>query len=108
MSVSVFCRVIFWGNDKTATFASSSVDSFYDINELLLVLNGPVDFVVVTCSQVNHYVLVSVKEHYCAGVVQFVHLVEVGYLKREIHVNVENLIYIMLVSKHRSLEIAEM
>ena len=43
-------------------------------------MNGPVDLVVVTGSQIDHNVLVSEEEHHRAWVVQLVHLVEVWYL----------------------------
>jgi hypothetical protein len=40
----------------------------------LLVINGPVNFVVVTSTQVNHNVFVSVEEHDSDWIVEFVHL----------------------------------
>ena len=72
--VSIFCRVIFRRDDQTATLSCAAIDGFYIINhddvinlknltnnvdKLLLVLNGPVDFVVVTRTQIDHNVLVS-------------------------------------------------
>ena len=83
LSVSVLGRIIFGGYDKTAAFARTSVHSFYDVDEFLLVLNGPVYFVVVTRSQVNHYVFVSVEEHDSAWIIELVHFVEVRNLKEK-------------------------
>ena len=48
----------------------------------MLVVEGPGDFVIVSCAEINHDVLVSEKEHHGAGVVQLVHVVEVWYLQR--------------------------
>ena len=46
-------------------------------NHYLLVLHGPVYFVVVTGAQIDHDVLVAKEEHNRAGVIQLVHFVEV-------------------------------
>ena len=35
-----------------------------------------------TCAKINHYVLVTIEEHHCTWVVQFVHFVEVRNLER--------------------------
>ena len=51
------------------------------VTHLLLVVESPGDFVVVTCAEVDHDVLVAEKEHHGAGVVQLVHVVEVGHLR---------------------------
>jgi hypothetical protein len=45
------------------TFARSTVDGLDDVDELLLVVERPCDFVVVARAQVDHNVLVSVEEH---------------------------------------------
>ncbi len=81
--VTVFCGVVFWWNDETAALASPSVDSFDDIRHLLAVLNGPIYFVIVACSQINHDVLVAKEEHDGAWIIQFVHFVEIWNVQKE-------------------------
>lgn len=75
--VPVFCRIVFRGYNKSSSFPSSPVNGFDDINELLLVGQGKVDLVVITCSQINLHVFVSVEKHHGNGVVELVHCVEV-------------------------------
>lgn len=40
------------------TFPCSSVNGFHDVNQLLLVIHGPVYLVVVAGAQIDHHVLV--------------------------------------------------
>ena len=79
--VPVLCRVVLWRDDETAPLSRSSVDGLDNIDHLLLVVDGPVDLVVVPRPQVDHDVLVPVEEHDGARVVELVHCVEVGHLK---------------------------
>ena len=72
--------VVLGAHDKTASLLGSSVDSLKDVDELLLVLQHPLDLVVVTGTQIDHHVLVAEEEHERARVVQLVHLVKVGHL----------------------------
>ena len=58
--VSVFGWVILGRHDQTSSLPGSPVDSLHDVNQLLLVLHGPVDLVIVTSSQVDHDVFVSI------------------------------------------------
>ncbi|CAN8008174.1 unnamed protein product, partial [Ixodes pacificus] len=83
-SVAVLCRVVLGGDDQTSALACPPVHGLYDVHHLLLVLQGPVDLVVVARAQVDHDVLVAEEEHDRAWVVQFVHLVEVRHL-RDVH-----------------------
>lgn len=53
-----------------------------DVDELLLVVQHPVQFVVVSGTEIAHDVFVAEEEHDCAGVVQLVHCVEIGDLQR--------------------------
>ena len=50
------------------TFARTSVNCLYYINELLLILDRPVYFVVVSSSQINHDMLVAKEEHHLKSV----------------------------------------
>ena len=73
-------KITFRTDNQTATLLCPSVDSLYNINELLLVLQDPVQFVVVAGAKVAHHVLIPEEEHKGHWVVQLVHLFEVGYL----------------------------
>ncbi len=79
-SVSVLCGVIFGRHNKTSSLPGSPVHGLDNVDHLLLVLHGPVDLVVIAGAQIDHDVLVPEEEHDRAGVVQLVHLVEVGHL----------------------------
>ena len=74
------CRVILRADDETASLLRTTVDGLDNVDELLLVLQHPLDLVVVARAQVDHHVLVSEEEHEGALVVELVHLVEVGHL----------------------------
>lgn len=78
--VSVSGRVVLWTHDQTSAFLGSSVDGLDDIDQLLLVLQHPVQLVVVSGSEIAHHVFVAEEEHDGHGIVQLVHLVEVGHL----------------------------
>ena len=78
-SIAIFCRIVFRGNDKTTALARPTEQGFHNVDKLLLVFHGPVNFVVVTRSQINHDVLVTVEEHYSAWIIQLVHFVEVRH-----------------------------
>lgn len=49
-------------------------------SHLLLVVKCPRYLVVVTGAEIDHDVLVSEEEHHRAGVIELVHIVEVGHL----------------------------
>jgi hypothetical protein len=78
--VSVSGRVILGTHNQTSTLLGSSVDGLDDINQLLLVLQNPVQLVVVSCSEITHHVFVAEEEHDGHGIVELVHLVEIGDL----------------------------
>ena len=69
-----------WADHQTSSLLGAAIDGLEDIDELLLVLQDPIELVVVAGSEIAHDVLVAEKEHDGAGVVQLVHLVEVGDL----------------------------
>ena len=56
--ISVFSRVILGRHNQPPPLPSAPVHGLYDVDQLLLVLHGPVDLVIVTGAQVNHDVLV--------------------------------------------------
>lgn len=80
-SVLVFSGVVLGCNDQSLSLASPPVDDLEDVYELLLVLHGPIDLVVVTSAEIDHHVLVSEEEHERDGIVEFVHGVEVRNLR---------------------------
>ena len=80
VSVAVLCAVVFRRYDQPSPFPRSAINSFDYINHLLLVIECPIDLIVVTGTQVHHNVLVSEEEHHRAGIVQLVHGVEVWNL----------------------------
>jgi hypothetical protein len=59
----------------------SNANDFDDVDQLLLVIEAPVDVVVVARAEIHHEVFVAVEEHDSDGVVQLVHLVEVRDLR---------------------------
>jgi hypothetical protein len=78
--VSVSGRVILGTHDQTSTLLCTSVDGLDDINQLLLILQDPVQLVIVSRSEITHHVFVAEEEHDGHGIVELVHLVEVGDL----------------------------
>lgn len=74
------CRIILGADNQTATLLRTAIDRFYNVDELLFVLQNPLDLVVVASAQIDHHVFVSEEKHEGAFVVQLVHLVEVGHL----------------------------
>ena len=75
--VAVLGGVVLWSDHQTAAFPGAPVNSLHDVDELLLVLQGPVDLVVVSCPEIDHDVLVPEEEHHRRRVVQLVHGVEI-------------------------------
>jgi hypothetical protein len=77
--VSISGRVVLRANDQTTTLLRALVDGLNNINQLLLILQDPVQLVVVTSSKIAHHVFVAEEEHDCHRVVELVHLLEVGH-----------------------------
>jgi uncharacterized 2Fe-2S/4Fe-4S cluster protein (DUF4445 family) len=67
-------------NNQTSTLLGTSIDCLNNINQLLFILQHPVQLVVVSCAKITHHVLVAEEEHKRDGIVKFVHLVEVRNL----------------------------
>jgi hypothetical protein len=78
--VSVSGRVVLRTHDQSSTLLGSSVDGLDDVNQLLFVLQDPVQLVVVSGSEITHHVFVAEKEHDGHWIVELVHLIEVGHL----------------------------
>jgi hypothetical protein len=67
--VPITCRVVFRADHQSPTLFGSSVDGLYDVDELLLILKHPVEFVVVSRPKITHHMFVSEEKHDCHGVV---------------------------------------
>lgn len=67
-------------DDQTATLLGTTVDSLDYVDQLLLVLQDPVELVVVASTEITHHVFVAEEEHECDGVIKFIHLFKVGNL----------------------------
>lgn len=78
--ISVPCAVVLRADHQTLALLGPPVDRLDNVDELLLILQHPVELVVVARAEIAHHVLVAEKEHDGAGVVQLVHAVEVGHL----------------------------
>lgn len=72
--------VVLGADDQTPALLRAAVHRLDDVDELLLVLENPVELVVVAGAEIAHHVLVAEEEHDGAGVVELVHGVEVGHL----------------------------
>lgn len=70
----------FGADHQTTALLCTLVYRLDDVNQLLLVLQDPVQLVIVSCTEVAHHVLVAVEEHDRHPVVKLVHLVEIGDL----------------------------
>jgi hypothetical protein len=79
-SVAITRRVILRTNHQTPPLLRTLVNRLNDINKLLLILEHPVELVVVSRAEIAHHVLVAEEEHHRDRVVQLVHLLEIGDL----------------------------
>ena len=55
---------------------------FYHLNQVyhfLLIIQSPVNLIVVTCSQIDHNMFITEEEHHSTWIIQFIHLVKIGY-----------------------------
>ena len=86
-SISILGRVILGTYDQTKTFPRTSVHHLNNVYHFLLITKGPINFVVVSSAQVDHYVLIPVEEHGGTVVVQLVHLIKILDLVNVHHVN---------------------
>jgi hypothetical protein len=79
-SVAITRRVIFRAHHQTPPLLRALVNRLNNINKLLLVLEHPVQLVVVSRAEIAHHVLVAEEEHHRDRVVQLVHLLEIRHL----------------------------
>ena len=79
-SIFILGRIVLGTDHQSSSFPCSSINRFYQINHFLLIFHCPINLIVVSRPQIDHYVFVSVKKHDCARIVYLVHLVKVGNL----------------------------
>lgn len=59
----------------------TSINRLNDVDELLSIGDWPVDFVVISSAQVDHYVFISKEEHDGDRIVELIHFVEIRNLR---------------------------
>lgn len=74
-------------NDQTTTLLGALVDGLDDVDQLLLVLQNPVQLVVVTGSEITHHMFIAIKVHDRHWIVELVHGTKVGDLIEIAEVN---------------------
>ena len=57
-SVSVSGRVVLGADDQTATLLGAAVDGLDDVDQLLFVLQHPIELIVVSGAEIAHHVFV--------------------------------------------------
>ena len=77
--ILILGTIILWRNDQTSPFLCASIHSLNNIDHLLLILQSPVNLIIITGPQIDHDMFIPEKEHDCARIVKFIHLVEIGY-----------------------------
>lgn len=77
VSIPVEIECTFGADHQTTALLGALVYRLNDVDQLLLVLQHPVQLVVVSCAEIAHHMLVAVEEHDRHPVVKFIHLVEV-------------------------------
>lgn len=73
-------------NNQSTPLLSASIYSLDNIDQLLLVVQHPVQLVVVSSTKITHHMFVPKEEHQRHGVVKLVHLLEVRHLVEVAHV----------------------
>lgn len=64
-------------NNQTTTLLRALVDGLDDVDQLLLVLQYPIQLVIVTRSEIAHHVFIAVEKHDRHRIVELVHGVEI-------------------------------
>jgi len=62
--VTVLGGIVLWSNHQITALPGTPIPSLYNVNKLMLVLQGPIDLIVVSCTKINHDALVSEEEHH--------------------------------------------
>lgn len=86
-SVPIARTVVLRTDDQTSTLFRALVDSFQDVDNLLLIFQNPIQLIIVSRPKITHHVFISKEEHDGARVVELVHLLEIGHLVQIAEVN---------------------
>ena len=70
----------FWTDNETPSLLCPLVNSFHNVDQLLLVFKHPVEFIIVTSTKIAHHVFVPIEEHYGHRIIEFVHCIELRNL----------------------------
>ena len=70
-------RQTFWTDNQTTALLRSTIDRFDDVDQLLLVLQYPVELVVVARPKIAHHVFIPEEEHERDGIIELIHLLKV-------------------------------
>lgn len=63
--------IILGTDDETATLFGSSIDGFNNVDEFLFIFEDPIEFIVVSGTEIAHHVFISEEEHDGARIVEF-------------------------------------
>lgn len=78
--ISIPRGIILRTNHQPPPLLRPAIDGLHDIDQLLLILQHPVQLIIIPGAEIAHHVLVAEEEHERHAVVEFVHLLEVGHL----------------------------
>ena len=67
--IFIFCGIVLGRDDETSAFTRAVEDGLHNVDEFLLVVHWPVDFIVVTGPQIDLDVLIAIEEHDGDGIV---------------------------------------
>lgn len=70
--VFILGGIIFGTYNQSSSLACASVNCLNNIDHFLLVIEGPIDLVVVARTKINHDVSVTKEKHDRAGIVQLI------------------------------------
>jgi hypothetical protein len=75
VSFSFYCQadiqLTLWTDYQTTTFLRATVDGLDNINQLLLILQDPVQLIVISGTEIAHHVFIAEEEHEGDGIVEF-------------------------------------
>lgn len=79
-SIPIPRRIVLRTNDQTPPLLRPFINRLNNINQLLLILQHPVQLIIISRPEIAHHVLVPEEEHQRHSIVELVHLLEVRHL----------------------------
>ena len=70
-SISISRRVIFRADHQSTPFFGSTVNGLDNVDKFLLILEHPIQLIIIPSSKIAHHMLVSKEKHQGYRVVQF-------------------------------------